>query len=78
MHQRREYDLLVSEAKEGGQSNAGDTSRESGHGAMDEQEMTDKEEEGYKTLQRALPARGKNGVRDEARGPPELSRALNT
>ena len=37
----------------------------------------DPEEEGDKTLPRALPARGHNGVKDKVRGPPKRSRALN-
>ena len=55
MHPRRGFDLLASEAREGGRSNAGDTGREAGHGVMEDQEGTEAEEEGDKTLQRTLP-----------------------
>ena len=41
MHPLHEYNLLVSEATEGGQANAGDTVSEAGHGATDDQEGTE-------------------------------------
>ena len=55
----------------------GDTVIKAGHGATGDQEGTDPEEEGDKTLQRALPARGNNGGEDKARGPPKRLCALN-
>ena len=75
---RREYDLLASEATEGGPANVGAASSKGGHGALANQEGTETEEEGDETLQRALQAQENNVEENEARGPPEQSRALNT
>ena len=56
MHPRREYDLLGSEATEGGPDNTGNTGSKDGHGATEDQEGMGTEEEGGETLQRILPA----------------------
>ena len=56
----REYDLLASEATEGGPANAGAFGSEDGHGALANREGTETEEEEDKTPQRTLPARENN------------------
>ena len=43
---RRKYDLLASDATEGGQENVGAASCKAGHGATESQEGTEAEEEG--------------------------------
>ena len=70
MHPQRKYELLASEAPEGGRANTGDTGSEAFHGATADQDGTDPEEKGNKTLQRALRARDNNGVGDKASEPP--------
>ena len=75
---RREYDLLASEATECGRANAGASGSEASHGSAVEQEGMEAEEDGDKTLQNTLPARGQNRGEDETRGTPKCSRALNT
>ena len=57
-------------------SNARDPGSEASHGATGEQDGRETKE-GDKTQQRALPARGNNGIGNEARGPPERLRAFN-
>ena len=74
---RHEYNLLASEATEGGPANAGAAGSEDGHGALENREGTETEEKGYETPQRALPAQETNGGDTEARGPSKWSRALN-
>ena len=59
------YNILVSEATEGVQANAGATGGEGGHGAL--------EEERGKTPQRAQPAQEYDRRNTKARGPPEWS-----
>ena len=56
MHPCHEYDFLASEATEEVRANAGDTGSEASHGATEEQERTEAEEERDETLQRAIPA----------------------
>ena len=65
---RRDYGLLAPAGMVVNQSNVGDTGSEAGHGGTSNQDGTGTEEERYKTVQRALPTRGNNGVGDEARG----------
>ena len=67
---RRKYDLLVSEATEGGQANTGAAGGKDGYGALANREGMEMEEEGEETLQRALPARKTDRGETEARGPP--------
>ena len=57
-------------------ANTGDTGSEASHGSTADQDGMELEE-GYETLQRAVPARGNNGAGDEARGHFERSCAPN-
>ena len=52
---RRKYDILASEATEGGHASAGAAVGEDGHGASDNREGPGTAEEGDETPQRALP-----------------------
>ena len=72
---RRKYGLLVPAGTVVDPYNVGDPGSEAGHGATEDQDGRELEEEGDKTQQRALPVRGNNGIGDEARGPPPNSRA---
>ena len=74
---RRKYGLLALAGTAVDQVDAGDTGRKAGHGATADQDGKEPEEEGDKTLQRTLPARGNDGVGDIARGPPERLCTLN-
>ena len=74
---RREYDLLASEATEGGPDNTVANGSKEGHEAWANREGTEMEEEGEETPQRALPARDTNGGETKERGPPEQLCALN-
>ena len=69
---------MALEVMEGGQSNAGAAGSKAGHEATPNWEGAEAWEEGYKILQRALPAQSHNRGEDEARGPPKRLRALNT
>ena len=76
---RRRYDLLELEATEGGRANAGANGSEAGHGDTGDREGTeaDDEGEGHENLQRALPKRGHNRGKEEARGSPKRSCMIN-
>ena len=73
----REYDILSSEATEGGHANAGGVGREEGHGALENQEGSGTAEEWDKTSQCALPVQEPSRRHTEARAPPARLRALN-
>ena len=64
------YNILASEATEGGQANTGAAGGKDGYGALANREGMEMEEEGEETLQRALPARKTDRGETEARGPP--------
>ena len=68
---RSEYGLREPTGTAVDQADAGDTVSEAVHGTTAEQDGTEPEEEGEETLQRALPARGNNGVGYKARGLPK-------
>ena len=55
-----EYNLLASEATEGGPANAGAISSQDGHGASENREGTKTEEDKDKNPQRTLPAQENN------------------
>ena len=74
---RCEYGLLAPLVTAVDPDNAGDPGSAASHGATGEQDGREPEE-GDKTLQRALPARGTRKAGDKGRGPPERARALNT
>ena len=74
---RRKYGSLAPAGTAVNQPDTGERGNKACHGATTEQDGTDPEEEGDETLQRALPARGNNGVEYKARGTPEQSCTLN-
>ena len=64
------YNILTSEATEGGQANTGAAGSEAGHGVTAGQDGMEVEEEVGKISQHVIPALSHNGGEDEARGPP--------
>ena len=66
---RCKYNILESEAMEGGPTNAGAAGVEVNHGASANQEGTGTEDEVDETPQRTLPMRESDGRKPVARGP---------
>ena len=75
---RREYGLLVTAGTEVDLADVEDPDSKAGHGGTGEKDRREPEKDGYKTQQRALPARGSNVIVDKGRGTPELSHELNS
>ena len=71
---RHEYGLLMPTGNLVNPADVGDPCSKAGKGATWDQDGKEPEE-GDKTQERALFESGRNGIRDEGRGPPKRSRA---
>ena len=80
IHPRRKYNLLASEALEGGQANAGPIAKGDGHGDTQETAEAGRTETSIEaeTEQRTLQERDRQEDGGEQQSPPDRSRALNT
>ena len=77
VHLCREYDKVASEASVGGQSIAGPSAGEDGHGSTSHSAGHQKEEGGDKKHRRAISEQEPDDVETEERAPPERLHAPN-